>query len=184
MKKIKTFLLTCCTALLLQSCGNDSPQKCFNTAALNSNLLFDLAGRGFQQQLASPSEKLVDEKTLATAPMKRAEVVSNKISQVEENYQKVKSLSAGADAKEMKAASMALYEMALPMLKNEYTQLASLYDVNAPAEKIEALEKSINEKYAAKFEAMYNTLHTAGMAYAAKNGLNVREVNPVPPSIK
>jgi len=118
------------------------------------------------------------------APMKRAEEVNDKLKTTEENYQKVKSLSVGDDAKEMLTASTALYEMALPMLKNEYSQLAALYDENAPADKITAMEKSLNDKYAAKFQALYDALHKAGMDYAAKHGMNVREVNPAPPPLK
>jgi len=182
MKTISTLFLLCNIIFLLQSCGNDSPQQCFNIAALNSNLLYGLAGNGFQRELASPAEKLVDVKTMSTAPMKRAEMVSDKIKTTEENYQKVKSLSAGDDAKEMLAASNALYEMALPMLKNEYTQLVALYDQNAHAEKIADMEKNINDKYAAKFHTLYDALHKAGMDYAAKHGMNVREVNPAPRS--
>lgn len=181
MKKMTTLLMLCSITFLLHSCGNDSPQQCFNIAALNSNLLYDLTGKGFQRELASPSEKLVDEKTMAMAPMKRVEEVNDKIKTTEENYQKVKSLSAGVDAKEMLSASNALYEMALPMLKSEYTQLGALYDENAPADKIAAMEKNINDKYAAKFLALYDAMHIAGMDYAAKHGMNVREVNPAPP---
>lgn len=182
MKRITIVLITCSIVFLLQSCGNDSPQQCFNIAALNSNLLYDLTGNGFQRELASPSEKLVDEKTMAMAPMKRTEEVNDKIKLTEENYQKVKSLSTSDDAKEMVTASNALYEMALPMLRNEYTQLAALYDENAPADKIAAMEKNINDKFAAKFKALYEALHKAGMDYAAKHGMNVREVNPTPPA--
>jgi len=184
MKKISTLWLLYSIAFLLQSCGNDSPQQCFNIAALNSNLLYTLAGNGFQRELASPSEKLVDEKTMVMAPMKRTEEVNNKIKSTEENYQKVKSLSAGDDAKQMLAASNALYELALPMLKNEYTQLAMLYDENSPADKIAAMEKNINDKYAVKFQTLYDALHKTSMDYASKHGLNVREVNPAPPSRK
>ena len=46
--------------------------------------------------------------------------------------------------------------------------------------KIADMEKTIQNKYAATFDELYNALHTTAMAYAAKHGINVREVNPAP----
>jgi hypothetical protein len=133
-----------------------------------------------QRELASPSVKLVDEKTMATAPMKRAEVIKTKLETVEANFEKVKAIGSNEETKEMLNASLALYEFVIPVYKNEYTQLAKLYDEGAPAEQIAALEKTIQEKYGARFEELYNAVGTTGKAYAAKHNIPVREVNPAP----
>ena len=180
MKKIIVLLLICGTAFFVQSCSNDTPQNYFSIATLNSNILYGFAGNSMQRELESPSVKLVDEKTMATAPMKRAEVVKDKIQFAESSYQKVKGLGSDADATAMVKASLTLYEFVLPVYKNEYAQLAAAYDEGAAADKIAAMEKNISNKYAAKFDELYNALHTAGMAYAVKHGIKVREVNPAP----
>lgn len=107
-----------------------------------------------------------------------------KLDTIEENYGKVKALSSNAETKEMLSAAQALYEFVLPVYKNEYTQLAALYDDGAPADKTAALEKTIQEKYGAKFQELYTALGTAGKAYAAKHNIPVREVNPAPRTAK
>lgn len=177
MKKILALLFIACC--LLSSCST-SPEKTFGIASLNCNMLFGFAGYELKRDLATPAEKLVDEKTLATAPMTRAEVVKDKLTRVEENFAQVKGLSSNDDNKEMLTASIALYEFVLPVYKNEYTALAALYDANALAEKIAAAEKNITDTYAAKFEELYNAVVKAGTAYAQKHGIPVQTVNPSP----
>ncbi len=177
MKKELLVPVICC---LLFSCSSSGPQEYFSQASLNANLLYGFAGRGMQQQLASPSEKLVDEKTLATAPMKRAEVLQAKLDAVESAYKKIKALKTNEEAKEMLNASRALFEFVLPVYRKEYKELADLYDNNAGADKISAMETSISEKYEARFLELYNALGTAGKAYAARHGIKVMEVNPSP----
>lgn len=177
----KTFSLLFIASLLASGCGSPRPREYFNQAVLNCNALYGFASSyELERDLATPSEKLIDEKTMAMAPVTRAETVKGKLARAEENYQKVKSLPATGDAKEMVDASNALYEFVLPVYKNEYAALAALYDANAPADKIEAAAKNITDKYAAKFEGLYNAVMKAGTAYAEKNGIEVRAVNPSP----
>lgn len=176
MKKLSLLVFL---STLFNAC-NTSPEKTFGIAALNCNLLYGITGSGMQQQLASPSIKLIDEKTMATAPMKRKEVIENKITQLQENYEKVKALSINDDNKEMIGASLSLYEFTLPILKKEYTELALLYDSNAPKEKVEALGKNICDNYQNKFEELYDRVIKSRTAYGEKHGIQVRTINPSP----
>jgi len=143
-------------------------------------MLFGFAGYELKRDLSMPSEKLVDEKTMKMAPVTRMEVVKEKLARVEENFQKVKDLGSNEEAADMLKAAATLYEFVIPVYKNEYTQLAALYDANAPAEKIAAAEKNITDTYAARFEELYNNVVKTGTAYAEKNGIEVRQVNPSP----
>ncbi len=177
MNRFIFFLAALC--ILTSSCGH-SPREYFNQATLNCNLLYGFAGYELKRDLSTPSEKLVDASTMKMAPVSRAEVVKEKLARAEENYQKVKDLGSNAEADEMLKAAAALYEFVIPVYKNEYTQLAALYDASAPAEKIAATEKSITDKYAAAFEVLYNNVMKTGTAYAEKNGIEVRQVNPSP----
>lgn len=174
--------ITCMFALclLLASCGGPSPETYFGKAALNANMLYGFAGNGMQREFASPSEKLVDEKTMATAPMKREEVLQEKINAVEAAYQKIKGLPDDEAAKEMLAASKALFGFVLPVYQKEYRELAALYDKGAGPEKITAFEKSISDTYEARFNELYDALGTAGKAYAGRHGIKVVDVNPSP----
>lgn len=165
---------------ILYSCNTASPEKTFGIAALNCNLIYGFADRMMEQQLASPSVKLVDEKTNATAPMTRKEVIDQKTQAIEDNYNKVKDLSVNNENKAMIEASKALYTFVLPVYKNEYTELAKLYDDKAPSEQIDTMQKKITEKYGPQFAQLYQAVLIAGKAYAEKNGIEVREVNPAP----
>jgi hypothetical protein len=179
MKNILPFLLVtaCC---LFCSCST-SPEKTFGIAALNCNVLYGFAGEyELKRDLGSPAQKLVDEKTMATAPMKRAEVVKDKLTRVEENFEKLKGISSNDDNKDLLSASTALYEFVLPVYKNEYTALAALYDGDAPADKIAAAQQNITDKYEAKFGELYDAVIKTGTAYAAKHGIPVQTVNPSP----
>lgn len=177
MKKLPSFLLL--VSSLFVACTT-TPDEYFSLTTLNCNVIFGFAGRGMEYELANPSVKLVDEKTMATATMTRAEVIDAKIETIETNFEKVKALSITDETKEMINAALALYEFVLPIYKNEYKQLASIYDKKASAEEIAGMEKTIREKYAEKFEKLYNAVHTKGLAYAEKNSIKVQNVNPIP----
>jgi hypothetical protein len=180
MKNILIAIMMGCCALILAACDSATPEQTFGRAVLNSNMLYGFAGRALHQQFASPSVKLTDQKTGATAPMTRAEVLKGKVDAISANYEKVKSLKSDDDTRAMIAASRALYEFVLPVYGNEYKELAALYDSNAGSDKIAALEKTISEKYQARFQALHGELIAAGKAYAARHNIKVREVNPSP----
>jgi hypothetical protein len=159
----------CC---VLASCEDASPKTCFDRAVLNTNLIHDFASRGLLRELESPSVKL-DTKTGATAPMKRKEVIDDKIAFVEQSLAKVRKLSQSGDAKDMMQASIALHEYVLPVYRNEYQQLAKLYDDGAAKGEIEALASAITTKYGPGFAALSERLTVAGKAYASRHDIKV-----------
>jgi len=160
----------CC---VLASCEDASPKTCFDRAVLNTNLIHDFASKGLLRQLESPSEKLTDAKTLATAPMKRKEVIDDKIAFVEESLGKVRKLKQTDDTRDVVQASIALHEYVLAVYRNEYQQLAKLFDDGAAKEPIEALASAITAKYRAGFEALSERLTVAGKAYASRHDIKV-----------
>lgn len=171
MKKIFTVLLA---TYLLFSCNAPTPENYFDLAVLNTNMLHGFASRGLQSELESPSVKLVEGTTDKTEPMKRKEIIQGKIDYIEEAYGKVKDLKQTDETKAMLQSSLAVYEYVLPVYKNEYMQLAKLYDDGAAKEKIDAMEQSIENKYYPNFETLTNKLTEAGKPYAAKNNINVK----------
>ena len=68
----------------------------------------------------------------------------------------------------------------MPVYKNKYKQLAAMYDDSATADKIEAMEKLINEKYEQKFIELYNAVWAAGKAYSVKPAMQVRDIDTAP----
>lgn len=185
MKKTLAYyaLITLC-CLQFFSCNMSTPENYFDQAVLNTNMLVGFANNGFERQLEQPSVKLVEGTKDQTAPMKRKEIIDNQIHFVDESLAKIKSLKETADTREMLKASIAVYEYVVPVYKNEYTQLAKLYDENASKDQIASLSKSINDKYAAGFEQRLNALINIAKPYAARHNINVKWDIKTSPDLK
>ncbi|MEO8664238.1 MAG: hypothetical protein ABI462_01985 [Ignavibacteria bacterium] len=158
--------------ILLTACNTVTPEKYFDVAVLNVNLINNFAGNGLFRELESPSVKL-SEKTGDAEPMQRSEIIQMKISTIETNFEKVKNLKETPDTKEMLAASLALYNYVIPVYKKEYVQLAELFDRNAGNEEIQSVSNSIHDKYYSHFSELYDKLVSAGKIYAEKNAIKV-----------
>jgi hypothetical protein len=174
MKKVTSslFLIIYCS-LLWVGCNTASPEDYFARAVLNSNMLVGFANNGLERELDQPSVKMVDGDANRTEPMKRKEIIDGKIQYMEEQLGKIKNLKVTEDTKEMLDASISLHEHVLPVYKNEYQQLAKLYDESAPKEQIQSLTQSIHDKYYPRFDELYNKLIAVGKVYAAKHGIKV-----------
>lgn len=166
---------TIATALMivLLSCNSPSPEKAFDVAVLNTNVIVGFANTRMERELEAPSMKMGKNKD-EVIQMKREEVVENKIKFAEENYAKLKGFSQTDDTKDIIQKSMALHELILPVYKNEYRQLAKMYDSHAPQADIEKMSKSIHDKYFLTFEAAYNELIGSGKLYAKEHDIEVR----------
>jgi hypothetical protein len=174
MKKIASTLASLgCFCLLLPSCNTASPDDYFARAVLNSNMLVGFANNGLERELDQPSVKMVDGDVNRTEPMKRKEIIDGKIQYMEEQLGKIKNLKVTEDTKEMLDASVSLHEHVLPVFKNEYQQLAKLYDDGAPKEQIQSLTQSIHDKFYPRFDELYNKLIAVGKVYAAKHSIKV-----------
>lgn len=170
MRKYMVFVLLVFSGLFITACNTATPEKYFDIAVLNSNMLVGFANEGQLRELESPSAKMVDGKTVA---MQRMEVLNAKIQYLDESYGKLKALKETDDAKDILQASMALYDYVLPVYKKEYVQLAEAYDKGAPKEQIQSQASAIHEHYFAKYEQLYNNLIGHGKQYAAKHNIQV-----------
>lgn len=159
---------------LFTACTASSPEQYFDLTVLNCNMMNGFAGEGLRRELESPSVKLVEGTKDQTEPMKRKEIIDNKIQMIESNFEKIKQLELTDDTKEMLQSSVALYQYVLPVYKNEYQQLARLYDESATKAQIESLEQLIENKYYSNFETLFNTLTATAKPYAAKHNIQVK----------
>jgi len=160
----------CC--LILASCNTASPEKYFDEAVLNSNLIVGFADEGLSRELEMPSVKM-SEANGEPVPMKRSEVISTRVGFIEEHYDRIKSLSETADARDILQASIALHEYVLKVYKKEYTELAMLYDQETEKDKLQSYTKAIHDKYYQRFDELYNDLISKGKLYAAKHSIKV-----------
>src|SRR5687768_5219484 len=108
-------------SILFTSCNSLSPEKTFEIAVLNSNMIVGFASDRLSRELESPSVKLVENNKTET--MKRSEVIQSKIDFSEEVLGKLKGMKTTDDTKEMINASVAVYEYILPVYKTDYQQL-------------------------------------------------------------
>lgn len=170
--RIIRLLLAAVLVIILPSC-TDSPRTCFDRAVLNCNLIHGFAGRGLERELESPSVKLTDAKTGASAPMTRKEVVDGKIAFIEQSLAKVRKLRQTEDNRDMVQASLALYEYVLPVYRDDYQRLAKLYDDGAPKAAITQFSASIAAKHGPPFAVLSDRLTAAGKAYASRHDIKV-----------
>lgn len=169
-----TALFAIISWMLFTACNTTTPEKYFDVAVLNMNLIRGFADDMMMHELSQPSVKLVEGTTDKTEPQKRIEVIESKIRTVEENYKKVKNLSATDETKDMIRASLELYEYVLPVYKTEYTELAKSFDADAPFDRMHTLAVALREKYNSGYTERMNKLVELGKKYASDNSINVK----------
>lgn len=175
MRKNSIILLLFYCSIFFSSCDTSTPEKYFDVAVLNSNRVVGFAGSSLSRQLETPSVKA--DASGNVVPQKRREVIEDGIRFSEEMLDKLEGFGKTSDAGDIVNSSIALYNFMLPVYKKEYMELAKLYDENAPAEKIRALDKSIRDQYASGFETLYDDLISKGKVYAAKHNILVNWAN-------
>ncbi len=173
MRKIilSLLLMGCCGQFM--ACNTASPENTFGIAILNCNLIYGFANTGMDRELESPSVKLDKNSKEGFTTMKRKEVVDSKIEFIETNLGKLKGLKETDDNRDMLQASLALYNYVLPVYKNEYVQLAKLYDESADPQEIANFAQSIHDKHYPQYEMLFEKLTAAGKPYAEKHNIKV-----------
>ena len=161
---------------VVTGCNTASPEKYFDVAVLNSNMLVGFSNGSDLREFESPSVKMSETGGQPIA-MKRSEVVQSKIDFVEANLEKIKELKQTDDTKEMLQTSLALHEYILPVYKSEYQQLAKLYDEGAANESIQVQAKAIHDKYNPGFDDLYNKLINTGKSFAERHDIKVNWAN-------
>jgi hypothetical protein len=174
MKKTGSLhFIAICSYLLLAACNMATPEKYFDVAVLNTNMIDGIVNNGIMWEMEQPTAKLKEGTKDQTVPMKRMEGLDQKIAFLEETLEKVKGLKETKDTKEMLQTSKALHEYVLAIYKKEYRELATLYDDGASRELITAKAQAIHDKYYARYEVLFNKLISIGKSYASNNNIKV-----------
>ena len=170
-------LIAIALGLSLTSCNNASPEKYFDEAVLNVNLITPFGGQAALYSLAHPSVKLVPGTKDQTTPMTRKEIVEEQIQRVEANLVKIKALPDSEETRDMVQTSIKLHEFVLPVYKTEYRQLAKLYDEGGSQPERVSTAHEIDTKYLAGYQTLFNRLVELGKAYAEKHHIKVEWQN-------
>jgi hypothetical protein len=156
------------------ACTPSSPENTFNTAVLSCNVFYDFASEGLLRQLESPSVRMINGDKDNFGPMKRKEVIDDKIQSVTEYHNKLRRLKETADSKKVIGTSKALYNYVLPVYEKEYRELARLFDEGTAKESITAYAQAIQDKYYPGFATLFDKMTAAGKLYAKKHNINVQ----------
>ncbi len=174
MQKHWNLLLAVLFSWTLTSCTPDSPQKFFEQAVLNTNLVNDFDPKTFGKSLEQYTIEYPNVPASKKKGNEAQEVVNMKVLSVERALKNIKALSATDDeTKAIKENSIALFETVLPVYKNEYLQYAKLCDQKGPADQKAALLDKIEQNYAPKVYELLDALYQKGKVYAEKNNINV-----------
>ena len=170
-KTFSYFLIS--TVLFLSACS-ETPERFFDIAILNTNMINDFASPDLARHINEETKEFPD---IPSSKKKGNEAfinISNKILYLDQSLEKVKKLSvSGDEEKEIKSLSVALYELVIPVYKNEYLAYAKLCDARGSQSAKDVLISDIDQKYGMRFEQNYNSLMEKGKAYAQKHGIQV-----------
>jgi hypothetical protein len=160
-------------SLFMQSCSEPADQF-FGAAVLNTNTISDFGTPTLAKHIADQTLEFADIPSSKKKGDEAVTYVKNNLLYMEKSLKDIKELSANDDErKDIKAQSIALYELVIPVYKNEYTAYAKLCDTKASQEDKDQLVKTIGQKYNANFEQKYAALLASAKVFAEKNNLNV-----------
>src|SRR6185312_153369 len=91
------FLAATCISLLTSSCNSPAPQRYFDVAVLSANMISDFGGR-LEYEMEHPSVTLLEGTKDQTRPMKRSEIIDQKINIVEDHLKDIKDLKETDDS--------------------------------------------------------------------------------------
>lgn len=160
-------------SVFLQSCS-ETADKFFGVAVLNTNTITDFGTPILAKHINDETIEFPDIPSSKKKGDEAIKHIQNNILYMEKTLKDIKALSANDESRKViKEQSIALYELVIPVYKNEYTAYAKLCDDKAPQAQKDEIIKSIEQKYNAAFEKQYAALLSNGKTFAKDNNLNV-----------
>ncbi|RZJ58332.1 MAG: hypothetical protein EOO45_26815 [Flavobacterium sp.] len=163
------FMIFYCSVFFI-SC-TATPEKYFDVAVLNSNMLVGFANKSLSREMEMPTARMsADGEILA---MSRKAVIEDKIVFSKKVLSDIKGLPNSSDAVDITTSALKLYEFVIPVYEGEYMKLAEMYDSSAAAEEIRSFDDRLKDKYSGPFQLLYNDLIGKGKLYAARHKIKV-----------
>ena len=170
----KTLFYFLAFSIFLLSACSETPEKFFDIAILNTNMINDFASPDLARHINEEAKEYPNIPSSKKKGDEAVNTITNKILYLEQSLEKVKKLSAsGTEEEEIKNLSMQLYELVIPVYKNEYLVYAKLCDDKRNQDDKDALVKKIDEQYGLRFEQNYNALMEKGKTYASEHNIQV-----------
>ena len=177
MKKILNksilLLLLIATSLISTSCNNLSPEKTFEIAALNSNLLSRFGSKEINEKLQSEAQ-VYDESQKKMIPSSYQDAFKYDISNLEIRLKSISEIPEDEDNKEILQTSKDLFSYVIAKQKEGYLPIAKMKDEKAPDEQIQKAMSDFDASTQTEADAKFTKLMNAGKAYAEKHHIDAK----------
>lgn len=171
-KTILLFVLIA-TSIISTSCNNHSPEKTFDIAVLNSNLLSRFGGKEISDKLQTEAQ-VYDESQKKMIPSSYYDSFKYDITNLETRFQTIKDIAEDEDNKEILQASKELFSYVISKQKEGYLPIAKMKDEKASPEQIQKAIVDFDTSTQNEVDAKFNKLMTAGKAYAEKHNIDAK----------
>ncbi|WP_428230835.1 hypothetical protein [Flavobacterium sp.] len=163
-------------SMLFTSCNNYTPEKTFEIAVLNSNLLSSFGSTQINRQLESEPQ-VYDDATKKMIPSSYYDYFQFQITELEKRYKTIAEIKEDDDNRELLAASKDLFSYAIAKQKEGYLPIAKMKDEKVPADQIQTaiadFDASTDKDINTKFTALMNV----AKAYIKKHNINAKVGN-------
>ena len=161
------------TSIFLTSCTNLSPEKTFEVAALNSNLLSRFGSKDINFKLESEPQ-IYDETQKKMIPSSYYDYFKFDISNLETQFKKIKEIKEDDDNRELLQASKDLFSYAITKEKEGYLPIAKMKDEKASPEQIEKAIADFDASTQSEIDTKFTKLMNVAKAYVAKHNINAK----------
>jgi hypothetical protein len=166
-------LVLIAASLVLTSCTNLSPEKTFEVAALNSNLLSRFGSKDINFKLASEPQ-IYDEAQKKMIPSSYYDYFKFDIANLETQLKNIKDIKEDDDNRELLQASKDLFSYAIAKEKEGYLTIAKMKDEKALPEQIEKAIADFDASTQNDIEAKFTKLMNAAKAYVEKHNIDAK----------
>lgn len=169
----RLFLAVIATTLTFTSCNNLSPEKTFEVAALNSNLLSRFGSKEINEKLQSEA-MVYDESQKKMIPSSYYDAFKYDITNLETRFQTIKDIPEDDDNKELLQASKDLFSYAIAKQKEGYLPIAKLKDDKASQEQIDKAIADFDASTQSEIDAKFTKLMNVAQTYVDKHNINAK----------
>ncbi|OMQ12435.1 hypothetical protein [[Flexibacter] sp. ATCC 35103] len=166
-------LVLIAASLVLTSCTKLSPEKTFEIAALNSNLLSRFGSKDINFKLASEPQ-IYDEAQKKMIPSSYYDYFKFDISNLETQLKNIKDIKEDDDNRELLQASKDLFSYAIAKEKEGYLPIAKMKDEKASPEQIEKAIVDFDASTQNDIETKFTKLMNVAKAYVEKHNIDAK----------
>ncbi|KQB41211.1 hypothetical protein [Flavobacterium aquidurense] len=166
-------LVLIAASIFSTSCTNLSPEKTFEIAALNSNLLSRFGSKDINFKLESEPQ-VYDEAQKKMIPSSYYDYFKFDIANLEIQLKNIKDIKEDDDNRELLQASKDLFSYAIAKEKEGYLPIAKMKDEKASPETIEKAIADFDASTQNDIEVKFTKLMNVAKAYVEKHNIDAK----------